>query len=165
MNELYVIQKCPNYSINKSGDIFNNKTGRKLKVSKNKHYYVHTIKVGNKFTTQYIHRLIAEQFIPNPENKKTVNHKNLNKLDNRIDNLEWATYQENIQHAWDNGVCKSNLIGKIFERNNVGKKIMVNGSIYKSIHHAANKTGVDFSTISKIANGKRKTKKHNIYFI
>lgn len=48
-----------------------------------------------------LHRLVAQVFIPNPDNKPVVNHKNLNKQDNSINNLEWATQQENIDHYWD----------------------------------------------------------------
>ena len=47
----------------------------------------------------FLHRLIAETFIPNPDKKSQVNHKNCNKLDNRIDNLEWCTHKENMEHA------------------------------------------------------------------
>lgn len=47
-----------------------------------------------------IHRIIAETFIPNPDNKPEVNHKNLDKTDNRIENLEWVTKQENMDHYW-----------------------------------------------------------------
>jgi len=54
-----------------------------------------------------IHKLIALYFIANPCNKLTVNHKDGNKTNNHIDNLEWATSKENIQHAWQNGLCES----------------------------------------------------------
>jgi hypothetical protein len=53
-----------------------------------------------------IHRIIGFAFIPNPENKKQINHKNGNKLDNRIENLEWVTPSENQYHAINTGLWK-----------------------------------------------------------
>lgn len=53
--------------------------------------------------THRIHRLVAEAFISNPDNKKLVNHKNLIKHDNNLSNLEWNTYRENLIHSYLNG--------------------------------------------------------------
>jgi len=64
----------------------------------------------NEYKTIYrfAHRLIGETFIPNPENKYTINHINLDKQNNEPYNLEWLSYADNNKHAWDNGVFDGN---------------------------------------------------------
>lgn len=56
-----------------------------------------------------IHQLVAEAFIPNPENKPFVNHIDLNKLNNHVSNLEWVTHSENMKHAYAHGVNREPL--------------------------------------------------------
>lgn len=58
----------------------------------------------NKAYTKWVHRIVAEAFIPNPRKKRTVNHKNGIKKDNRAVNLEWMTDGENHRHAFKNGL-------------------------------------------------------------
>lgn len=74
-----------------------------LKQSKDKitgYLYVN-LRDGEKQHVKTVHRIIAEAFIPNPENKRTVNHKNGVRDDNRLENLEWNTHSENIKHSFD----------------------------------------------------------------
>lgn len=69
----------------------------------NGYLFVGFSRIGKR-KAHHIHRLVASAFIPNPEDKPFVNHKNLDKSDNRASNLEWVTHSQNIQHAKDNGV-------------------------------------------------------------
>lgn len=76
--------------------------GRVLKQSlKRNGYYSFDASKDGKAKTITVHRMIAEAFIPNPDNKPCINHKNAIKTDNRIENLEWVTYKENSEHASD----------------------------------------------------------------
>jgi hypothetical protein len=98
------IQGYENYSVAEDGRVFNNKTGRELKYT-----YINTgyRRVGicrnNKQIKHLVHRLVAEAYVPNPDNKPCVNHLDKNKLNNHASNLEWCTSQENHRHSWANG--------------------------------------------------------------
>ena len=63
-------------------------------------YLICQLTRDKKTVTKWVHVLVAEAFIPNPENKRTVNHKNWDKHDNRVENLEWTTDSENCKHRF-----------------------------------------------------------------
>lgn len=70
-------------------------------------YYTFSFHKEGRLYTRKLHRIIAEAFIPNPENKPYINHKNCVRTDNRIENLEWCTHKENMQHAFASGSFKN----------------------------------------------------------
>ena len=70
-------------------------------------YYSLGYRSDGKMKHMMVHKIVAKLFIPNPENKKYVNHKNGNKLDNRVVNLEWVTAKENCEHAYRIGLKDS----------------------------------------------------------
>ena len=76
-------------------------------------YYEISVTVNGIKKSAKVHRLIGISFIENPDNKPEINHKNGIKTDNRVSNLEWATHQENIEHAKSMGLMKAgSLKGK-----------------------------------------------------
>lgn len=90
------------YHVTTEGEVYSRR-GRKLSPVKNRKGYV-TVKIfyvpgANEYKTVPIHRLVAKAFIPNPDNLPTVNHKNGIKTDNRVENLEWMSFEDNSRHA------------------------------------------------------------------
>lgn len=89
-----------NYIVYENGKIFSKKRGIFLKPSLDKKgYQIVVLTIGGKQVTKRVHRIVAEHFIPNPENKPQVNHIDKNKQNNDISNLEWVTASENMLHA------------------------------------------------------------------
>lgn len=76
------------------------------KTSRGKRYSIVSLSLNGKQKHFYVHRLVAETFIPNPKSKPQVNHIDGNPSNNHYSNLEWCTNSENIQHAWDMGLIK-----------------------------------------------------------
>jgi hypothetical protein len=110
------INNYSNYLIYDNGDVYNSMTGKMLKgsIGENGYKYYRLSKDGNK-KMLYAHRLVAEHFIDNPQNLPVVNHIDGNKLNNNIDNLEWASYSKNTQEWHNNSTVKREKTQKYTE--------------------------------------------------
>jgi hypothetical protein len=75
--------------------------------SNDKGYFIISLCKNNISKTNRIHQLVAQHFIPNPDNKPCVNHKDGNKQNNNVSNLEWCTHKENMIHAYEIGLKKA----------------------------------------------------------
>lgn len=162
------IENYPEYRISKDGRVYSERRKCLLDFKPRGGYIKVTLmneKMG-KISTG-IHRLVASAYIPNPHNYPVVNHLDGNKSNNRVENLEWTTYQGNARHAFDNGlVSKYRKAGhklKTLKPNSrrVGKYDLDGVSLlqeYDSIACAARDIGVRPSNISGVCRGdKQKT--------
>lgn len=104
--ERFKIPGCDCNYITKCGKVYSNKAGKMLELSQSVQwqYLSVAVYVDGKNTRRHVHRLLALTFIPNPDGKPEVNHKDGDKLNNSLDNLEWVTKKENAQHAQSTGL-------------------------------------------------------------
>jgi hypothetical protein len=179
------IEGYPNYEILEIGVVRNIKTGRIIEGSAgSKGYIIVKLYNNGKAKTVKMHRLVAEAFIPNLDNKPQVNHIDGVKSNNSVDNLEWVTNGENGKHAYDNGlrimtdewkskISKSNTgkkktqeaIDKIRKNNSQSKSVIqldLDGLFvnrFSSTKEAERETGIRSSNISNCCHGKRRQAK------
>lgn len=154
------IKNADGYSVSNQGEVRNDVTGHILTPYGSKGLYV-GVQLGRR-NYHRVHRIVAETFIPNPENKPQVNHKDGNKRNNRADNLEWVTPSENQRHRFA-------VLGKYYSKEKMAtitalaaekhkRKVRCEetGIVYESIVEASKNTGISVSNIGHCARGKYK---------
>lgn len=151
------IDLTPYYEVSSNGEVRNAKTKKELKGTPDKDGYLKVYLTMGLEKNKYvpIHRLVAQTFISNPENLPQVNHKDENKENNNVENLEWCTREYN--YAYGTGQKRARKHNQ--ERN--GKKVKAikdnKEYIFCSVKDAGRKLGICYSDIFGCLNGRLKT--------
>lgn len=156
------IEWSPDYEVSNYGRVKSYKrdkeNGRLMKLTPSKKGYI-IIQLPNIYTEKRkitgVHRLVAEAFIPNPKNKSDVNHRDENKSNNHVSNLEWMTHKENCNYG--TSIERSSLARKNRPNSSIWRKVrcIETGKIYSSLKEAKEKTGIN--NISAVCRGCLKT--------
>lgn len=155
--ERWKTTKYPNYEVSTEGRVKKKSTGKILVATNDSRGYpAVTILDDDGQHTKNVHRLVAETFIPNPEGKRTVNHKDGNKSNNHISNLEWNTASENLAHAYKTGL-KSRPDNAGSPKRKV--RIVETGEIFESVGECARAIKGDQAHIFNCLSGRYHTHK------
>lgn len=145
------INDLSNYECSNYGNI-RNKNKIILKSQLRSGYQRLTLYNNNK-KSYTVHRLVAQTFISNPENKPLVNHIDGNPLNNHISNLEWCSHQYNVQHAHNNKLCENRKMRAVLQFT-LNEKFIKE---YKSLIYASTQTNTNKVSIGRVCMGERKT--------
>ena len=134
------------YAITEDGRVWSYRSKKFLKPGKDSGGYLQVQLYNNgKRTFCLIHRLVAAAYLPNPDNLLEVNHRDENKQNNAVSNLEWCDHSYNINYGTRN------------KRISKAVRCIETGVIYNGTREAGRQTGLNQSSISEVCNGKRKT--------
>lgn len=149
------IENYPKYEIDEYGNIYSNyavSNGSKRILRSNGNGYLY-LRLSNNgvISNEYVHRLVAKTFIPNPDNKPEINHMDGNKSNNHVSNLEWCTSSENKKHAIRTGL--KNPFVKVNQYDMNDNFI----ASFPSVLAATIETGITKGAISNCLNGRKQS--------
>lgn len=163
-----VSQLYEGYEVLSNGTVWSNKTYRFLRPAiNNTGYETVALMVDGAPKTMLVHRLVAKTYLPNPNRLPVVNHKDENKLNNDVSNLEWCTQKHNSnwgtgidRHRESYGIERMRETAANARKHGSPKKRTVNlttGDEYESALAASKATGIHQGNISACCNGRYKT--------
>lgn len=144
--------------ITKEGIIFSKRTGswKMLTPTDNGNGYK-TVSMGRKHPRCYIHRLVAETYIPNPNHYKEINHKDGDKSNNSVENLEWCDRSHNLKHSYTNGFHNpTKAVMAMKKSHSKPVKIIETGEIFESVSECARYIGTVHGNINECLNPNKK---------
>lgn len=146
------IDAYPNYMVSSFGRVKSFFGGKEKILSPGKARGYKQVYLSNNGKGKYyrVHRLVAQSFIPNPDNLPQVNHKNEIKTDNRVENLEWCDGKYNSNYGTGKWRCGAHFAKEVEQYTLDGKYV----ATYPSTHEASRQTGIDQSNIVKNIKGK-----------
>ena len=155
------IDSYDGYYVSSFGKVYSSKSKKyltsKIRSKTSDYYYVNLYKNGTA-QKHNVHRLVALTFLHRPKEEYVVNHKDGNKHNNCVDNLEWVTRSQNDLHAFDMGLRKSNAqqIQKAIDSTRKPIVNLTTGEKFNSVIECAKKYNIKSNGISKCLRGKRK---------
>lgn len=162
MSKWEVTPGNPNYLVSDDGRVRRIDSDTDHSVRDKKGYPAVDLYERGKRNTERVHRLVAKAFIPNPDNKPEVNHKDGDKHNNRVSNLEWVTCKENCEHAWENGLVKPSYGMQGKKNPNAGRKgkpirIVETGEVFGTLEECEKAIGGNNRHINDCLRGRQRT--------
>jgi hypothetical protein len=150
--DFLTVKDFPNYAITKCGKVWSKNYNKFMTIQVKNGYGKVNLRANGTTKQKFVHRLVALAYLSNTYNKKEVNHKDGNKLNNHVNNLEWSTPSENSKHAHNTGLSKNCVI----ESKKALSKVVLDtatGIFYDSAKELSRIAKINYGTLKNKLNG------------